>query len=225
MFLEATLSCTYLLFTCGSSIHVLYKHFYNEYSTLPTPFIFAFIGFTTLGIRPLYSLTYKLFFKSYTLNLTLIETEERENKKKVNIFDEFLKNISKTSLMCSLFFHHGDYLLGYNAIVSFFVCNMLHLKYWILENQNENSIISLSYNRSLFNAVSELFVFLELLTTGYVMLLNDNHYGLLANLFYAVTTVSFPSEGFYQEWTINHAINNYLTMVYVILMTEALKKI
>lgn len=66
MFLEATLSCTYLLLTCGSSIYVLYKYSYNEYSTLTTPFIFAFIGFTTLGIRPLYSLTYKLFFKSYS---------------------------------------------------------------------------------------------------------------------------------------------------------------
>lgn len=69
------------------------------------------------------------------LNLTLIETEEMENKKKINIFDEFLKNISKSSLMCSLFFHHGDYLLGYNAAISFFLCNMLHLKYWILQNQ------------------------------------------------------------------------------------------
>ncbi|XP_043674377.1 uncharacterized protein LOC122632043 isoform X1 [Vespula pensylvanica] len=225
MFLEATLSCTCLLLTCGSSIYVLYKYSYNEYSTLTTPFIFAFIGFTTLGIRPLYSLIYKLFFKSYTLNLTLIETEEMENKKKINIFDEFLKNISKSSLMCSLFFHHGDYLLACNTAISFFLCNMLHLKYWILENQNENSNISLSYKRSIFNAVSELFVFLELLTTAFVMLLNDNNYGLLANLFYAVTTILFPSEGFYQEWTINDAINNYLTMAYVVLMTEALKKI
>ncbi|XP_047357421.1 uncharacterized protein LOC124952102 [Vespa velutina] len=225
MFLEATLPCTYLLLTCGSSIYILYDYSYNEYSMLPTHFIFAFIGFTTLGVRPLYNLIYKLFFKSYTLNVTLIEAEEMENKMKVNIFDEFLKNISKTSLICSLFFHHGDYLLGYNAIVNFFLCNMLHLKHLILEDQNENSVISLSYKRSLFNGVSELFVFLELLTTGYVMLLNDNHYGLLANLFYAVTNVLFPSEGFYQEWTINHAINNYLTMVYVILMTEALKKI
>ncbi|KAI4490860.1 hypothetical protein M0804_003804 [Polistes exclamans] len=226
MILEATLSCTYLFLTCGSSMYVLYKYSYYEYSTLPTHFIFAFIGLTTLGIRSLYSLTYKLFFKSYTLDVILIESEEMESKMKVNIFDEFLKNISRTSLMCSLLFQHGDYLLGFNAIVNFGICSVIHIKNWIiLQDRNDHSVIRLSYKRSSFNEVSEIFVFLELLTTGYVMLLNNNNYGLLANVFYATTTVLFPSEEFYQEWTIYHAINNYMTMAYVALMTEAIKQL
>ncbi|KAK2583489.1 hypothetical protein KPH14_009452 [Odynerus spinipes] len=66
MILEATLPCAYLLLTCGSSIYALYKHSYNEHSTLLSHFIFAFIGFTTLGIRSLHSVTFKLFFKSYS---------------------------------------------------------------------------------------------------------------------------------------------------------------
>ncbi|KAI4504803.1 hypothetical protein M0802_000353 [Mischocyttarus mexicanus] len=148
-----------------------------------------------------------------------------ESKMKVNIFDEFLQNIGRTSLTCSLFFHHGDYLLGFNAIINFCICSVIHIKNWIvLQDRNEHSVIRLSYKRSSFNEISEIFVFLELLTTGYVMLLNNNNYGLLANLFYA-TTVLFPSEKFYQEWTINHAINNYMTIVYVVLMTEALKQL
>lgn len=104
------------------------------------------------------------------LDLAMIETEEMENRMKVNIFDQILDSISRTSLICSLFFCHGYYLLGINTITNFFICNFIHLKHLIMSrDQSESITIPLSYKRSLFNEVSEILMFLELLTTSFVM--------------------------------------------------------
>lgn len=153
MILESIFSCTNLLLTCGSSIYILIRHSYTQYSKFFTHLTCACVSIAMIGSRSLIVLLYKLFIKEYCkyylsyfkhhfvlkiFNLyvsafdpDMMEIEEERNKERFNILDELLGTLSMTGLIYSLYCCHGYYILGVCVVTSLSIFNVIKLYHMI----------------------------------------------------------------------------------------------
>ncbi|XP_028520925.1 uncharacterized protein LOC107994532 isoform X2 [Apis cerana] len=144
MILESIFSCTNLLLTCGSSIYILIKHSYTQYSKFFTHLTCACVSIAMIGSRSLIVLLYKLFIKEYSFDPDMIEIEEERNKERFNILDELLGTLSMTGLIYSLYCCHGYYILGVCVVTSLSIFNVFKLYHMI--KQLEEMETSRFYN-------------------------------------------------------------------------------
>lgn len=149
MIVESIFSCSCLFLTCGSCLHTLIKHSYDQYHKFLPHFMYACNGIAMIGVRSLLALVYKLFIKEYSkgacasyfvLRLVstnpyfsgfdpeMIELEEDKSKGKFNVFDEFLDILGIASLIYSLCCHHGYYFLGACIVTSLSVLDIIKLR-------------------------------------------------------------------------------------------------
>ncbi|XP_015436522.1 PREDICTED: uncharacterized protein LOC107191894 [Dufourea novaeangliae] len=180
-----------------------------------------------IGARSLYVLIYKLFFKQYAFDPVIIELEEKENKEKCNSLDEVLGTLSMTSLMYSLYCHHKYHVLGAFVITNLTVLDIMKL--W-KTTTTESQVLEIDTSEIYYTSMEAMMymsksaIFMGVLISGYFAYSVGNNYALVANYPYLLTTWALTPEGFYQGWTIQRTINDYMMMAYVICMTEALRQ-
>ncbi|XP_076648734.1 uncharacterized protein LOC143356710 [Halictus rubicundus] len=225
MILESILSCSYLLLTCESCIYTLIKHSYNEYHKLLPHFVCACTGIAMIGARSLFALMYKLFFKEYAFDPVIIELEEEMNKEKCNLLDEIIGTLSVTSLICSLYCHHKRTVLGACIITGLSTAEMIKF-FWTLSPQPQEDdaqqLYSISPGRIVYMFRNTILI--EVIVSGHFAYLVANNYALVATYPYLVANWALTPEGFYQGWTIQRTINDYMMMAYLVCMTEALRQ-
>ncbi|XP_006563377.2 uncharacterized protein LOC102654481 [Apis mellifera] len=223
MILESIFSCTNLLLTCGSSIYILIKHSYTQYSKFFTHLTCACVSIAMIGSRSLIVLLYKLFIKEYSFDPDMIEIEEERNKERFNILDELLGTLSMTGLIYSLYCCHGYYILGVCVVTSLSIFNVIKLYYMI--KQLEEMETSRFYNTlQQTKTISKFNVFNWVIVGGCFAYVVGNNYAIVANYPLLLANWAMVPEGFYQGWTINRAINDYLMATYIMCMTEALRQ-
>ncbi|XP_006625189.2 uncharacterized protein LOC102672043 [Apis dorsata] len=223
MILESIFSCTNLLLTCGSSIYILIRHSYTQYSKFFTHLTCACVSIAMIGSRSLIVLLYKLFIKEYSFDPDMIEIEEERNKERFNILDELLGTLSMTGLIYSLYCCHGYYILGICVVTSLSVFNVIKLYYMIKELEEMET--SRFYNTlQQTKTISKFNVFNWVIVGGCFALIVGNNYAIVANYPLLLANWAMVPEGFYQGWTINRAINDYLMATYIMCMTEALRQ-
>ncbi|XP_043801541.1 uncharacterized protein LOC122719632 [Apis laboriosa] len=223
MILESIFSCTNLLLTCGSSIYILIRHSYTQYSKFFTHLTCACVSIAMIGSRSLIVLLYKLFIKEYSFDPDMIEIEEERNKERFNILDELLGTLSMTGLIYSLYCCHGYYILGICVVTSLSVFNVIKLYYMI--KQLEEMETSRFYNTlQQTKTISKFNVFNWVIVGGCFAFIVGNNYAIVANYPLLLANWAMVPEGFYQGWTINRAINDYLMATYIMCMTEALRQ-
>ncbi|XP_078046964.1 uncharacterized protein LOC144475200 [Augochlora pura] len=223
MILESILSCSYLLLTCESCIHTLIKHSHNEYQRLLPYFACACSGIAMIGARSVFVLMYKLFIKEYAFDPVVIELEEKLNKEKPNLLDNILGSLSVTTLIYSLYCHHKYYVLGACIITGLSIADFVKL--WTSTTQpqdDDTQLYSIPPERILYTSRSTTLV--EVIVTGHFAYIVGNNYALVATYPYLLANWAVPPEGFYQAWTIERTINDYMMMAYLIFMTEALRQ-
>ncbi|XP_031829147.1 uncharacterized protein LOC116425489 [Nomia melanderi] len=225
MLLESVLSCSYLLLTCGSCIYTLIKHSYDQYHKLLPHVLCACNGIVMIGARSLFVLVYKLFFKEYAFDPVIIEFEEKKNKGKCNMLDEILGTLGVTSLIYSSYCHHKYYVLGACIITSFTILDVVQLSRTRTTQLQELDTLQLNINSSQIMHMSRTTILIEVLVSGHFAYLVGNSYALMATYPYFLTTWALTPEGFYQTWTIERTINDYMMMAYVVCMAEALRQI
>ncbi|XP_076671626.1 uncharacterized protein LOC143370416 [Andrena cerasifolii] len=225
MIVESIFSCSCLLLTCGSCLHTLIKHSYDQYHKFLPHFMYTCNGIAMIGVRSLLALVYKLFIKEYSFDPEMIELEEDKNKGKFNVFDEFLDILGMASLIYSLCYHHGYYLLGACIVTSLSVLDIIKLRNFTrMQSQEiETSPLENSSRRSKTNTPRRA-IFAWVFVNGYFAYSVRNYYALVANYPYLLTSCALTPEGFYQGWTIRRTINDYMMAAYVIYMTEALRQ-
>ncbi|XP_017879674.1 uncharacterized protein LOC108624711 [Ceratina calcarata] len=127
MIVESIFSCCNLLLTCGSSIYVLTKHSYAQYSKLMMHITCACTGIAIIGSRSLIVLVYKLFVKEYMIDPTLMEIEEEKNMGRLNVLNEILGILSMGGLIYSLYSCHGYYILGICVVTGLSILDIVKL--------------------------------------------------------------------------------------------------
>ncbi|XP_026669109.1 uncharacterized protein LOC108624712 isoform X3 [Ceratina calcarata] len=148
MIVESIFSCCNLLLTCGSSIYVLTKHSYAQYSKLMMHITCACTGIAIIGSRSLIVLVYKLFVKEYSkliwsflitvktvielssspvIDPTLMEIEEEKNMGRLNVLNEILGILSMGGLIYSLYSCHGYYILGICVVTGLSILDIVKL--------------------------------------------------------------------------------------------------
>ncbi|XP_012348314.1 uncharacterized protein LOC105736745 [Apis florea] len=224
MILESIFSCTNLLLTCGSSIYILIRHSYTQYSKFFTHLTCACVSIAMIGSRSLIVLLYKLFIKEYSFDPDMMEIEEERNKERFNILDELLGTLSMTGLIYSLYCCHGYYILGVCVVTSLSIFNVIKLYHMI--KQLEEMETSRFYNtlQQQTKTISKFNVFNWVIVGGCFAYVVGNNYAIVANYPLLLANWAMVPEGFYQGWTINRAINDYLMATYIMCMTEALRQ-
>ncbi|KAG6797956.1 hypothetical protein HZU73_06620 [Apis mellifera caucasica] len=176
-----------------------------------------------IGSRSLIVLLYKLFIKEYSFDPDMIEIEEERNKERFNILDELLGTLSMTGLIYSLYCCHGYYILGVCVVTSLSIFNVIKLYYMI--KQLEEMETSRFYNTlQQTKTISKFNVFNWVIVGGCFAYVVGNNYAIVANYPLLLANWAMVPEGFYQGWTINRAINDYLMATYIMCMTEALRQ-
>ncbi|XP_076379705.1 uncharacterized protein LOC117225224 [Megalopta genalis] len=226
MILESILSCSYLLLTCEFCIYTLIKHSYNGYQRLLPHLACACSGIAMIGARSVFVLMYKLFFKEYAFDPVIIELDEKLNKEKPNLLDNILGSLSVTTLIYSLYCHHKYYVLGACIITGLSIADLAKLRTSSTQPQGDDTqlysifperILYTSRSTALVEVICQQFSFCSRYLVG-------NNYGLVATYPYLLANWAVPPEGFYQAWTIQRTINDYMMMAYLIFMTEALRQ-
>ncbi|KAK9304725.1 hypothetical protein QLX08_003946 [Tetragonisca angustula] len=226
MIVESIFSCTNLILTCGSSIYVLIKHSYAEYSILLTHLTCACASIAMIGTRSLIVLTYKLFIKEYAFDPVVMQLEEERCKERFNILDEIFRTLSMAGLIYSLYSCHGYYVLGVCVVTSLSILDFFKL-YRMTKKQSEEMETSRFYdNVSQTKATyeSRLNIFNWVILGGSFAYAVGNSYAVVANYPLLLANWALSPEGFYQGWTMRRTINDYLMATYVMCMTEALRQ-
>ncbi|CAD1469612.1 unnamed protein product, partial [Heterotrigona itama] len=224
MILESVFSCTNLILACGSSIHILIKHSYAQYSKLLTHVTFACASIAIIGSRSFIVLTYKLFVKKYTFDPVAMQLEEERNKERFNILDEIFRTLSMAGLIYSLYSSHGYYVLGVCVVTSLSILDLFEL-YRMTKKQQEMEI-SRSYdnvNQTKATYESRLNIFNWVILGGSFAYAVGNNYAVVANYPLLLANWALSPEGFYQGWTMRRTVNDYLMATYIMCMTEALR--
>ncbi|XP_033206716.2 uncharacterized protein LOC117166658 [Bombus vancouverensis nearcticus] len=226
MILESIFSCTNLTLTCGSSIYILIRHSYAQYSKLLTHVACACASIAMIGSRSLIVLVYKLFFKDYTFDPFMMQLEEEKNKERFNVIDEIFRTLSMAGLIYSLYSCHGYYALGACVVTSLSILDLFKL-YRIKKKQTEEMEMSRFYDNSSETKAtyeSRLNIFNWIILGGSFAYTVGNNYAVVANYPLLLANWALSPEGFYQGWTMRRTINDYLMATYVMCMTEALRQ-
>nr|XP_033334487.1 uncharacterized protein LOC117225224 [Megalopta genalis] len=218
MILESILSCSYLLLTCEFCIYTLIKHSYNEYQRLLPHLACACSGIAMIGARSVFVLMYKLFFKEYAFDPVIIELDEKLNKEKPNLLDNILGSLSVTTLIYSLYCHHKYYVLGACIITGLSIADLAKLR----TSSTQPQVLTAMILNCIAFFLKGFCTRLEALHLSRYLV--GNNYGLVATYPYLLANWAVPPEGFYQAWTIQRTINDYMMMAYLIFMTEALRQ-
>ncbi|XP_034174900.1 uncharacterized protein LOC117601817 [Osmia lignaria lignaria] len=225
MILESILSCSYLFLTCGSCIYTLIRHSYVQYSKFLSHFVCACCGIATISTRSFIVFVYKLFFREYIFDPIIIQMQEERNKKRCNVLYELLGTLSMASLICSLYCHHGYYIIGVFVATSISIFDVFKLYEMSIPKPKEIKPSQFPYipSRLKFTAEPRCTMFIWVLVSVCFAYSVGNNFALAANYPYLLTNWVFTPEGFYEGWTVRSTINDYMMAAYVICITEAFK--
>ncbi|XP_066588931.1 uncharacterized protein [Prorops nasuta] len=223
---ECIISSSYLLFMSGFSIYSLQKYTYKKYTKFVPHLVIGSIGLVLVGVRSCVTIIYKVFINKYTINPLLIEEEEEKNGLRVNLIDEILRITCTTSIACSLFYHNGFYITG--SFITLGICffDVYQVMQRIVEQEENHNWMAECYcllnDYISFEISEDIIKVLWFFALEFVAWWKNDNYCLLAGFPYILVNFVLPSEGFYQGWTLQRTINDYLMIIYVILVTESL---
>ncbi|KAK0089522.1 hypothetical protein PV325_006855 [Microctonus aethiopoides] len=203
---DAVLSCSYLLLGSGCCIYRLVNYSFKQFSKALPEYILA-----SIAIDPI-----------------LIEQELLNKKENKNLTDWCLNTVGLSSIIYSLYLHYNCIITG-NVLVSSLI--LLEIITCIkdelsIRSEYQNSIDNFLTRTNINSLVSyfdtKYLSCLWIFTTGVFGLAVNNNYICMANIPYSLTMIVYRPFGLSREWSIRNSMNDYMMLIYIILLTEAL---
>ncbi|XP_063977265.1 uncharacterized protein LOC135162571 [Diachasmimorpha longicaudata] len=219
---SAFISSSYLVIGCGSSIYRLINHSHEHFSKILPEFACAVAGIAAIGARCLFNLGYNLLWREYPIDPLLIEADMKSQSNERNIMDSSLSFFGFASMVYSLYHRHNYQTSGIIIISSLSLAEIICLRAEIKSRSLVPDDSSRNHVKNLVSIVDECLTWLGILSSSIFGWVVKNNYARLATIPYIISNVIYRPEGFYHGWSIRNCLMNYMMLVYIILMTEAI---
>ncbi|XP_011301047.1 uncharacterized protein [Fopius arisanus] len=212
---DVLISSSHLLIGCGSSIYRLINHSSDHYFDVLPEFIFASTGIAAIAGKCLFSLGYHLFWRKYPIDPLLIEEDINSRRNERNVIDSSLSIFGLASLIYALYHHHDYQATGVIIISSLALAEFFFMSEDLLKSQSHTPPED---KKSTDNHLKWLWI-LSFGTFGCAM---NNNYARLATVPCVISNLIYPPDAFSHGWSLRNCLMDYMTLLYIILMTEAI---
>lgn len=177
----------------------------------------------------------------------MIEEDIKSQTNDRNIIDSSLSVFGLASIIYSLYHHHNHQTTGAIIISSLTIAEIICIREEALKSQRTEEInpstSTANYLKKFASIIDGYLVWLwilssgifgynhdwdnvaitkSLISTNYSRWAVENHYARLATVPCIISMLIYPPKGFYHGLSTRNCLMDYMTLIHVILMTEAL---